>query len=516
MHDSPSLSISTTENVTLRTEDEELTALLSYIQGVQKGQLKLTWGSFSPLVQPFFESWSIPVEPKYLGPIDALTKDVLAHLRRTDEPQYSFIRHLALVPTEEGREPETVACFKETIKRCTNLVRVDISSAQLPSQVYYPDIIKAFNEKRSIRCTLVELALDLNFDTDDTSDVLHPVNFLTEFRKMLNGYMPRPVTLKIGRWTPDGSQIPPATGDKLGLLAPMLPKEVIDINFNFLIKGVGDAIKHFIPMAESGAKLDKVMTFGITSPGTATATPEDTASAIFAILGYRLVTPNDCAVWFRFCAPFGQLDDKFLLGLPQIEEREALGTHPETFCNMARDAFRESFGGVLIGALRQPARALLPDYHELAQTLSKIPPNVRIVVCSLAGCNWEIPDAGERFSGELARREGLEFRLSDEPDPVTGRYEAIRPLRQKGPFEEYLKAVLPRLHSLKHLVVAFDKLYMHRSRHSFNHIAPVLDATLPELCQKYKLCRLTLNLGPRAGYPGPKTRMYTFPDMWFS
>lgn len=506
MHDSSSQSIPTTENVALRIEAEELTALLSYIQGVQKGHLKLTWDSFSPLIQPFFETWSIPVEPKYLGPINDLTKDVLAHLGRTDEPQYSFIRHLALVPTEEGREPETVSCFKETIERCTNLVRVDIGSAQLPSQVHYPDIIKAINEKRSIRRTLVELTLDLNFDTDDISDILHPANFLTEFRKKLNGYISRPIIINIGRWTPDGSQVSPVSGHKLGLLATMMPKEAIDINFNFLIKDAGDAIKHFIPMAESGIRADKAITFGITSPGTATATPEDTASAVLALLGYTLVTPNDRAVRFRFCAPFGQLDDKFLLGLLQIEEHEALGIQPETICNIARDAFRESFGGVLIGVLGQPARAPLPDYYELAQTLSKVPPNVRVVICSSAGCNWEIPDASERFYEELARREDLEFRLSDEPDALTGRYQAIRPLRQQGPFEEYLKAVLPRLHSLKHLVIAFDKLYMHRSRHSFNYIAPVLDAALPELCQKYNLSRLTLNFGPRAGYPGPKTQ----------
>ncbi|KAF8420205.1 hypothetical protein EV426DRAFT_675570 [Tirmania nivea] len=506
MHDASSQSNSTTGNIAPRIEAEELTALLGYIQEVQKGNLKLTWDSFSPLVQPFFETWSIPVEPKYLGPINSLTKDVLAHLGRTDEPQYAFIRHLALVPTEEGRELETVSYFKETIKRCSNLVRVDIGSAQLPSQVHYRDIIRAFNEKRSIRRTLVELALDLNFDTDDKSDILHPANFLAEFRRNLNGYIPRPVILKIGRWTPDGSQTSPVTGNKLGLLAPMIPKEVIDINFNFLIRDVGDAIKHFIPMAESRARLDKVITFGITSPGTATATPEDTASAIHALLGFRTVTPDDCSVWFRLCAPFGQLDDKFLLAFPQIEEREPQGIQPETFCKMAGDAFQEFFGGVLIGVLGQPACAPLLDYHELTQTLSKIPPNFRVVVCSSAERNWKIPDAGERFSEELARREELEFRLSDEPDPVTGRYHAIRPLRQQGPFEEFLKAILPRLHSLKQLVIAFDKLYMHRSRHSFNHIAPVLDATLPELCQKYNLCRLTLNLGPRAGYPGPKTQ----------
>lgn len=517
MHDLSSQAISTTENTAFRIEAEELAALLAYVQEVQNGHLELTWDSFSPLVQPFFETWSIPVEPKYLGPINALTNDVLAHLGRADEPQYSFIRHLTLVPTEEGREPETVACFKETIKRCLNLVRIDIDSAQLPSQVYYPDIIRAFNEERSIRHTLVELALDLNFDTDDTNDVLHPANFLAEFRTKLNGYMLRPITLKIGRWTPDGSQTSPVIGDKLGLLASIIPKEVININFNFLIKDVGDAIKHFIPMAEfeSGVRLDRAVTFGVTSPGTATATPVDTASAIHALLGYRLVTPSDCAVWFRFCAPFGQLDDNFLLGLPQIEERESLGIRPEVFCSIAKDAFRESFGGVLIDVLGQPAAAPLPDYHELAQSLSKIPPHVRVVVCSLAGCNWEAPDAGERFSEELARREDLEFRLSDGPDPVTGRYLATRPLRQQGPFEEYLKAVLPRLHSLKHLVVAFDKLYMHRNRHSFNHIAPVLNATLPELCQKYNLRRLTLNLGPWAGYPRSKTRMYTLPNTWF-
>jgi len=350
-----------------------------------------------------------------------------------------------------------------------------------------------------------------------------------EFSQNLNGHMPRPVILKIGRWMPDGSQTSPVKGDGLGLLAPVIPKEVIqcpvparhnfplrtlDINFNFLIKDAGDAIKHLIPIAESGARLGKVMTFGITSPGTATATPEDTASAIYALLEYRLVTPNDCIVCFGFRAPFGQLDDRFLLGLPQVEECEPLGIQPEIFCNTASDAFQESFGRVLIGALRQPTRSFLPDYHELAHTLSKIPPNIRIV-CSLAGCNWEIPDSSGRFSEELARRRDLEFRLSDEPDPVTGLYQATRSPRQQGPFEEYLGAVLPRLHSLKHFTLAFDKLYMHRSRHSFNHIAPVLDATLPELCQKYKLCRLTLSLGLRAGYPGPKTRKYTLPEIWF-
>ena len=67
---------------------KELTALLAYIQ---KGHLELTWDSFS-LIQPFFETWGIPIEPNYLGPINSLTNNVLAHLWRTDGSQYSFIR----------------------------------------------------------------------------------------------------------------------------------------------------------------------------------------------------------------------------------------------------------------------------------------------------------------------------------------------------------------------------------------------------------------------------------------
>jgi len=81
---------------------------------------------------------------------------------------------------------------KETFKFSTG--RYWLSSVTISA--HYPDIIRAL----SSQCTLVELTLDLNFDTDDTSDTLHPSNFFAEFSQNLNGYMPRPVTLKIGRW----------------------------------------------------------------------------------------------------------------------------------------------------------------------------------------------------------------------------------------------------------------------------------------------------------------------------
>lgn len=503
------------------TEERQLATLLHYIQNVQEGQTELTWDHFSALVQPFFRTWTIPLEPKYLGPIDALTKDVLARLGRGDSPQYALIRDLILLPTKDNKHAETVDYFKEIIGHCTNLTRVDLGLSQMPMQPYR-ELIQAFTAQHHIRQTLHELAVDLYFDSSDAhvQDVLHPAIFFAEFKKQLNGYKRVPIILKLGRLTLDGAHEKPVEGEAIGRLAEQIPQEVVDINFDFLIKNLGDAMRRFpkaAPAGAAGAALLEKAAFGSKTWGFAMYTLEDVGRCVQALTGSEVQPAAGMAALglnLKVHAPFGQLDDKHLVGLEQLTDLQLNGTEPAKFFRIVNDVFGEFFGGIKVivpmnGDKDGPVKFF--DYDRATETLSRIPARYRIVVHvphSFDGAEWAMPFEAAAFYHELSRRHDVEFRLGDQAELTLAN--RPWPARLRGSFEAFLATVLPSMQSLKCLTIAFDKT-MHRTRHSFGEVAAVLGATLPDLCGRHSLRTLTLNLGQKSGWPDPQTREFLSP-----
>ncbi|KAF8458203.1 hypothetical protein BDZ91DRAFT_498380 [Kalaharituber pfeilii] len=502
-------------------EAAQLKELLQYMDQVQEGITTLVWAEFAVLIMPFYKSWGVPAESKYLGPLDVLTKDVLAHLGRTLPEQYSYIRFLSLLPEAITRETECMEYLDRVLAHCAALGRLDLRSTRV-TQSTYEQLLRVILNHLHIWETVQELALDLDFDAQTSGDdigssLTNPAVFFKEFQVALKKST-GPLTLKVGRLS--CNQIPLIDSEKLMQIASLIPNQVTRIDFNFPVKNGKVIVKQFSHSLSTSSQLQEVA-FGVVSWAKDSETLDTTVQVLLKQQGLQYVGRR---LRFRLHTASGSFDDKPSLSLLHLANCQT--ACPEDFCRIAKATLQDSFGGVRLRlSLRKYDSNELShaDYPQVIQTLSKVPQDVRTVIViqhSFNGHIWKCLGQAEGLINELTSRKSVQFVLSDLATPV--RVTCIHgakgtrlvpkrvgdqyPSRARGSFETFLEAVLPRLELLECLCISFDKLMMHRSRHLFSEVATVLTACLPQLCQQGSLRTLSLRFGAKAEFPKQITR----------
>ncbi|KAI5807343.1 hypothetical protein DFH27DRAFT_608119 [Peziza echinospora] len=503
-------------------EPNQLRNLLAYMNHTTD----VTWESYSELIKPFYEAWCIPADPHYLHVIEQLTHDVLQHLKIKNSPQYAFIKKVTLAPNRRLMEVDGVELglkLKELLSACPNLEVVDfLGASRSVSHDTYERLVDIFLDYSKGCPSIHDISLDLFLDDSRSSGNanlmgLTPTAFFEKYNDLASVTSAlqhqNKIAFTIGRV---GPSIPEINGLSLSHVANILPVGTSSIRFECMLENGPALVQAFERISNRNLK---EVSFGIIPWMSNNSRYGQNSNTVLmrACAQAEGAAVNDINYQIHAC--FGAIDDKPMLDLEELMHHADVGL----LCRTAMNTMHQSFGGIKWNLPRKLSGLDGTEDAILAHTvssLSRIPPNYRVMFIiehSENHLDLNSPLTLKALQSQLRDRKDVSFRLRDlaigsvptnfqnqSATAVGDRY----PVRRRGSYEAFLDKTLPMLKAAHTLSFGFDRITMHRKRHSFGEVSEVLQRYLPGLCKEYNLHSLSLGFGEKAGHPGQITNAW--------